>query len=103
MSKKVPRIPLAERIEKETAQEPDFLKVFYLFMDDYFIGLSRISHDLYYAERYKNFIRELEGESPQLLADCLYNADSLAREDRNSLLYYTLIEPFANIPSFERS
>lgn len=103
MSEKVPRIPLEERIGKVGIQEPDFLKVFYLYTDDFFIGLSKISRDLYYAKRYENFIREMEGDESQLLVDCIYRAHGFTREDRNSLLYYTLVEPFANIPSFERS
>lgn len=56
------RIPLDERIQKDNKEKPNFLKVFELFTDDYFIGLSEISHDLYFANRYKEFIHEKEGK-----------------------------------------
>lgn len=97
------RIPLDERIQKDNKEKPDFLKVFELFTDDYFIGLSQISHDLYFANRYKEFIHEKEGNAPHLLSVCMHHIDTLPKEDRDLFLYYTLIEPFAKIPAFERS
>lgn len=97
------RIPLDERIEKDNKEKPDFLKVFELFTDDYFIGLSEISHDLYFANCYEDFIREKEQNTPHLLSVCMHYIDMLSEEDKNLFLYYTLIEPFAKIPSFERS
>lgn len=61
------RIPLDERIQMDNKEKPDFLKVFELFTDDYFIALSKISHDLLFANRYKEFIHEKEGNEPHLL------------------------------------
>lgn len=62
------RIPLNKRIQKDNKEKPDFLKVFELFTDDYFIALSEISHDLHFANRYKEFIHEKEGNTPRLLS-----------------------------------
>ena len=103
MSRKMLRIPLNERIEKEAVQEPDFLKIFSLYTVDYFTALSKISRELYFAERYEDFIREMEGNVPLSLAECIYNTSNLTREDREFLLYSILVEPFANIAKLERS
>lgn len=100
---KVPRIGLEWRIKEETGKKPDFLKVFELFTDDYFIGLSRISGSFHFADRYKNFISRKEGGTPHLLSVCMHYLASLSEEDRALFLYYTLIEPFAKIPELERS
>ena len=100
---KVPRIPLNARIWKGNKEKPDFLRVFELYTDDYFIGLSEISRDLYFVDRYENFIYEKEGNTPHLLSVCMHHVDTLPEEDRDLFLYYTLIEPFAKIPAFERS
>ena len=100
---KVPRIGLEWRIEEETGKKPDFLKVFELFTDDYFIGLSKISGNLHFADRYENFISAKECGTPHLLSVCMHYLDSLSEEDRALFLYYTLIEPFVKIPELERS
>ena len=123
MNRKMPRIPLEERIEREKLQEVDFLNVFYLFADDYFHALSEISQDDFYTRRYESTVRDVEGEKELPLVDLIYHAgDSLYEEEDpdwfgccssvgerslneagNSLLYYILVEPFANILKFERS
>lgn len=100
---KVPRIGLERRIEEETGKKPDFLKVFEMFTVDYFIELSKISGNLYFADHYEKFISVKEGGTPHLLSVCMHYLDSLSEEDRALFLYYTLIEPFAKIPELERS
>lgn len=101
MSKKVPRIPLEKRIAKEALQRPDFMKVFEIFTEDYFICLSEISGDYYYAECYERFVQKvIEYENYYTLSQCIYcvdDMDDLEDEDRNAFLYYVLIEPFAKI------
>lgn len=103
MSKRMRRIPLKERIEREKMQEPDFLRIFNLYTEDYFTALSRISRAPYFAERYRMLIRDMEGDIPLSLAKLIHGASKMPSGDREFLLYSILVEPFTCISGWERS
>ncbi len=93
------RIPLRERLRKVRSEKPNFLNVFEIFMDDYFTALSRIGRNLFFADYYEtNIVPLQEGRNyPYLMAQFIVALDDQPKEERQDILYHTLIVPFVDI------
>lgn len=95
------RIPLRERIRKARSKKPNFLNVFEIFTDDYFIALSRISGNICFADYYETNIVPLQEEEgrgyPYLMVQFVMALDDQPKEERQEFLYHTLIVPFVDI------
>ena len=100
--KKVPRIPLAKRLEGLKKKKPNFLNIFEISTFVYFATLSEMSMDFYFIKRYEDFVFEKGDRKPRLLSSCMHDMDSLLPEDRERMMYYILIEPFVKIPAIPK-
>lgn len=97
---KLQRIPLSERLKTENGTVADYLRIPVIFIDDYLIALGRINGKDYSA--LMNEIENMYGLIPYM-ASFVTEAGVLdmPEEDRVSLLYQLLIEPFAEIENFD--
>ncbi len=91
---KVQKIPLEERIKKAESQEPLFLKVFEIFMDDYFIAFSCISQEQYFADYYVESIMPIENGKNHLMSQFMVALEEQPEEEQMNVLYHILIKPF---------
>jgi len=96
---KVNRIPLKERLNMETGNEPNFLKAFEIYLDEYFEGLTDISNNSYFINWYQNEIRYAKGidDTDILLAAIPQSLDRLPYSERIELLMTIFLKPFAEM------
>lgn len=94
---KVNRIPLRERLNMETGNEPNFLKAFETYLDVYFQGLKDISGDSYFVNWFQNEVSYAKGidDTDVLLAAIPQFIDCLPRPEKIELLITIFLKPFA--------
>lgn len=94
------RASLADRLARAKSGEMTVLPVFVMFTEDYFEGLAELERDSYFREKYCNDVVayayvEAEPERRLLpLDEFVAAAGSLPLEEKISLLYTVLAEPF---------
>ena len=93
------KISFAERLDRAKSAEKTFLPVFVIYTEDYFEGLAELNSDSYFREKYCNEIAAYaEPEGKMLpLDEFVTAAGSLPLEEKISLLYATLAEPFLHM------
>lgn len=93
----VQKIPINERLQNIESNIPNFLKVFEIFIDDYFEGLVQMTGNPYFKKVYEkeikkyNFVQNMDA----LFVEMVHFAESLFMAEENKLLYKILVQPFA--------
>lgn len=102
---KMPRIPLEERLKKKKSLRADFLNIFSTYIDDYHKALSQISGDAYFMNIFLDELKIIEYDKEHdvlpIMAQFVAELDWLPREQKTSILFHTLIEPFIRIKNFD--
>lgn len=89
------RQSLTERIARARGAETVFLPAFTMYTEDYFEGLAKLEGTSYFREKYRSEIAAYAAAQGELLLDeFAAAADSLPAEEKISVLYAVLAEPF---------
>ena len=94
------RISLSQRLGQEDAATV-MVRLILVQLQDFFTTLARQDGDEYYSDVYHGIVREtLEGlpfdtnSDDITVLDAIATAMNLPREERASLLYHIMVEPF---------
>ena len=102
---KVQQIPLAERLQSAGARSMGLPVAMGLYVED-FLGLvgQMTGREEHYAEVYATHIKPYEGEDDgKSVRNMVVAADTLPPEEKTTLLFRLLVEPFAAIEYMEVS
>ena len=94
--KSIERISLQERLNTIQNCKPDFLEVFEMFPEDYFVTWTDIHDNVLFLERYEDEIccYSFSDGKQHYLNETVRMVQSLPDEERDDLLYKILVEPF---------
>ena len=94
--KKIEKISLEKRLENTFTENPDFLNVFEMYLEDFFEVVTELADNKVFSESYYQEITEYFKfkDVPLIMATVIRNAETLPDEERDKVLYKTLIEPF---------
>lgn len=91
------KISFTKRLDRAKSAEMTFLPVFIIFTEDYFEVLAELNGDSYFREKYCNEIATYAQLEALPLDEFVAVVGSLPLEERISILYTTLAEPFLHM------
>lgn len=93
---RIQKIPLRKRLQNVSANQPDFLAAFELFLDDYFWSLAQMRNNPYFLEIFENNVKKYNDQQKYdcILAELPEIADTLPGTKGIEFLYESLVMPF---------